>query len=70
MARQSATARVTSKGQVTVPVEIRRALGIETGDDLHFDLEPGGARAPGREAEAPVWAFRRPAHRASVSRQG
>lgn len=44
MVRRPSTARVTSKGQVTVPVEIRRALGIETGDDLRFDLERGGAR--------------------------
>jgi len=39
-----ATARVTSKGQVTVPVEVRQALGIETGDDLRFEVESGGAR--------------------------
>ncbi len=31
-----ATATVTSKGQVTIPVEIRKALAIETGDRLEF----------------------------------
>jgi AbrB family looped-hinge helix DNA binding protein len=31
-------ARVTSKGQVTVPVEVRRGLGIEEGDVLVFEL--------------------------------
>ena len=31
-------ARVTSKGQVTVPVEVRRALGVEPGDDLEFEV--------------------------------
>ena len=29
--------RVTSKGQVTIPVEIRRALSLETGDTLIFE---------------------------------
>ena len=33
-----ARARVTSKGQVTVPVEVRRGLGIEEGDVLIFEL--------------------------------
>lgn len=37
-------AKVTSKGQVTIPVEIRRALDIEAGDDLLFELVPDGVR--------------------------
>ncbi|MGQ0571487.1 MAG: AbrB/MazE/SpoVT family DNA-binding domain-containing protein [Armatimonadota bacterium] len=45
-------ARVTSKGQVTVPKAIRRALGIEQGDLLVFDPHPEGhvelRRLPGR----------------------
>lgn len=44
MARRSAIAKVTAKGQVTVPVDFRRALGIEIGDDLRFDLDSEGAR--------------------------
>jgi AbrB family looped-hinge helix DNA binding protein len=32
------TARVTSKGQVTVPSDIRKALGIERGDHLAFEV--------------------------------
>lgn len=32
--------KVTSKGQVTIPVEIRQALGIEQGDDLLFEVTP------------------------------
>lgn len=32
------TARVTSKGQVTVPSEIRKELGIERGDHLVFEV--------------------------------
>jgi AbrB family looped-hinge helix DNA binding protein len=30
-------ARVTSKGQVTIPVEIRRTMGIKEGDGLLFE---------------------------------
>jgi AbrB family looped-hinge helix DNA binding protein len=30
--------KVTSKGQVTIPVEIRRALGIEADSDVEFEL--------------------------------
>lgn len=36
--------RVTQKGQVTIPLEVRRALGIEAGTDVSFELDPGGAR--------------------------
>lgn len=37
-------ARVTSKGQVTVPKGIREALGVRAGDSLVFEVEKGGAR--------------------------
>lgn len=33
------TARVTSKGQVTVPKAVRDALGISEGDQLLFKVE-------------------------------
>ena len=36
--------KVTRKGQVTVPIEIRRALGINEGDHVTFVLDDGGAR--------------------------
>lgn len=32
------TARVTSKGQITIPADIRKELGIEQGDDLIFEV--------------------------------
>jgi antitoxin PrlF len=38
--RKMSTARVTSKGQVTIPADIRNALTIEQGDDLVFELTP------------------------------
>lgn len=34
-----AAARVTSKGQVTVPKVVRDALGIKEGDDVVFRVE-------------------------------
>jgi antitoxin PrlF len=36
--RLMSIARVTSKGQVTIPAEVRRALGIDQGDDLIFEV--------------------------------
>lgn len=36
--------RVTSKGQVTIPLEVRKALGIEPGSEVDFELDPEGAR--------------------------
>jgi len=29
-------ATVTSKGQITIPVEVRRALGLKTGSKINF----------------------------------
>lgn len=37
-------ARVTSKGQVTIPKEVREALGVREGDSLLFEVEDGAAR--------------------------
>ena len=36
------SAKLTSKGQVTVPKSIREALGIETGDRIEFVLRANG----------------------------
>jgi antitoxin PrlF len=38
-----ATATVTSKGQVTIPVKVRRALGIKAGTRVDF-VETGNGR--------------------------
>jgi len=49
MAQQS---KITSKGQVTVPVEIRRKLGLRQGDRVEFSEKGGDAvirRAPDAE---------------------
>ncbi|MGP8071741.1 MAG: AbrB/MazE/SpoVT family DNA-binding domain-containing protein [Thermoplasmata archaeon] len=41
---------VSTKGQVTIPRDIRKALRIRPGDKILFDLE-GGDRALVRKAE-------------------
>lgn len=36
------TAKITSKGQITIPVEVRKALGLKTGDEIaFFEIERG-----------------------------
>lgn len=35
-------ARLTSKGQLTLPVEIRRAYGLDAGDEVEFIAEEKG----------------------------
>jgi antitoxin PrlF len=33
--------RLTSKGQTTIPVEVRKALRLEEGDQLLFEVDKG-----------------------------
>ena len=35
-------ARITSKGQLTIPVAIRRRYGLDTGDEVEFIAEERG----------------------------
>lgn len=36
------TATLTSKGQITIPAEVRQALGVDTGDRVEFvEVGPG-----------------------------
>jgi len=37
-------ARITSKGQITVPREVRRVLGVRAGDRLLFESDGKGVR--------------------------
>jgi antitoxin PrlF len=36
--------RVTSKGQVTIPQQVRERLGITPGSEVDFQLDDAGAR--------------------------
>ncbi len=36
-----ATCSVTSKGQITVPIEVRRQMGLRVGDQIVFTKVPG-----------------------------
>ena len=41
------TATVTTKGQVTIPVDVRQRLGLESGDRIEFvEIEGGYAIKP------------------------
>jgi antitoxin PrlF len=36
------TATLTSKGQITIPVQVRQALNVDTGDRVEFvEIKPG-----------------------------
>jgi antitoxin PrlF len=50
-------AKITSKGQVTIPLEIRRKLGVREGDCLVFDTEGDAVtvRAAGKESVFEKW---------------
>lgn len=37
-------AKITSEGQITIPKEVREALGAKEGDSLVFEVENGAAR--------------------------
>lgn len=47
-------ATVTSKGQVTIPVEVRRRLGVKAGDKLRFESQNSGFRVV-RDADENVF---------------
>lgn len=51
-------ARVTSKGQITVPHEIRRALGVRPGDKLLFEAGRSGVRVRPVRAGSPFEKYR------------
>jgi AbrB family looped-hinge helix DNA binding protein len=49
------TSRLTSKGQATIPVEVRRALRLKEGDNVLFEMQKGKVML--RRAEALDRAF-------------
>lgn len=50
-AAQFSLAKVTSKGQVTIPVDVRKSLGVKPGDKLRFEPQDGGFRVVRDEEE-------------------
>ncbi len=36
------TAKVTSKGQITIPKDVRMRLGLRSGDEIEFAEDDGG----------------------------
>lgn len=50
-----AVSTMTSKGQITIPIEIRRQLGLQTGDRLHFRV--------GENGRIEVWPAEKPEYR-------
>jgi AbrB family looped-hinge helix DNA binding protein len=51
-------AKITSKGQITVPREVRRVLGVRPGDRLLFESDEGGIRVRPVRAKSPFAKFR------------
>ncbi len=51
-------ARITSKGQITIPHEIRRALGVRPGDSLVFERDGRGFRVRPVRVESRFAKFR------------
>jgi antitoxin PrlF len=51
-------ARITSKGQITVPHEVRRALGVSTGDRLLFEKDGAGFRLKPVRSKSPFEKYR------------
>lgn len=51
-------ARLTSKGQITVPQEIRKALGVRAGDTLLFEQDGHGIRVRPVRAKSPFEKYR------------
>ncbi len=42
--------RITSKGQITLPVAVRRALALEPGDHIRFFISDGEVRIRATES--------------------
>lgn len=50
-------ARMTSKGQITVPLEVRRKMGVRAGDRLEFEEDEAGFRIRPVRSESPFAKF-------------
>jgi len=52
------TAKITSKGQITVPIEVRRSLGVRAGDRVAFEEREGEMRVIPIRTESPFARYR------------
>ncbi len=53
MAMLKKKAKITSKGQITIPQEVRRKLGVRAGDRLSFEEDASGMRIRAERKESP-----------------
>lgn len=51
-------ATITSKGQVTIPVDVRRRLGLEAGDRIEFELNEATGHYEVFPATQPITALK------------
>jgi AbrB family looped-hinge helix DNA binding protein len=51
-------AKITSKGQITLPLEVRRLLGVRPGDRVLFETSKGGVRVRPVRTESPFEKYR------------
>ena len=51
-------AKVTSKGQITIPLEVRRALGVKAGDRVLFEGTEGNIQVRSARTESLFEKFR------------
>jgi antitoxin PrlF len=51
-------AKITSKGQITIPLEIRKLLGVQNGDYLEFTNQGTSIQVKPQQHENPFRQFR------------
>lgn len=51
-------ARITAKGQITIPRDIRRALGVRPGDGLLFESDGRGVQVRPVRTKSPFEKYR------------
>lgn len=54
----TARAKITSKGQVTIPKDVRERLGLRPGDEIEFVEDCGGFRLQKHLPESPFRHYR------------
>jgi AbrB family looped-hinge helix DNA binding protein len=52
---KTATSRISSKGQTTLPKEIRDALSIDTGDLIQYEVDGNIIKIRRIDAEENIW---------------